>query len=122
MLANSTPVYLLASSDPALLTALEPVLAADGARVEIHLSVETALFALTAAHAPNLALIDVNLPGMSMGQLLAYARAEAAGRVTGQGVSHSNRSVLWRALPTDKRALYAMGRTAQMASAIRAGR
>ena len=80
MLANSTPVYLLASSDPALLAALEPVLAADGARVEIHLSAETALLALTAAHAPNLALIDVNLPGMSMGQLLAYARAEAAGR------------------------------------------
>ena len=64
MLANSTPIYLLASPDPALLAALEPVLAADGARVEIHLSAETALLALTAAHAPTLALIDVNLPGM----------------------------------------------------------
>ncbi|MGD0294610.1 MAG: GGDEF domain-containing protein [Terracidiphilus sp.] len=84
MLANSTPVYLLASPDPALLAELEPLLATDGARVEIFLTAETALLALTAAHAPTLALIDVNLPGMepsmSMGQLLASARAEAAGR------------------------------------------
>jgi diguanylate cyclase (GGDEF)-like protein len=48
--------------------------------VEVHLTTETALPALTAAHAPTLALIDVNLPGMNMGQLLAVARAEAAGR------------------------------------------
>ena len=80
MLANSTPVYLLASPDPALLADLEPVLAADGARVEIFLSTEAALLALTAAHAPTLALIDVNLPGVAIGQLLAAARAEAVGR------------------------------------------
>ena len=80
MLANSTPVYLLASPEPALLADFEPVLAAGGARVEICLSSEAALPALTAAHAPTLALIDVNLPGMEMGQLLASARAEAAGR------------------------------------------
>jgi diguanylate cyclase (GGDEF)-like protein len=35
---------------------------------------------LTSAHAPSLAIIDVNLPGMARGQLLASARAEAAGR------------------------------------------
>jgi diguanylate cyclase (GGDEF)-like protein len=80
MLANSTPVYLLASPDPALLADLEPVLAADGARVEIFLTADAALLALTAAHAPALALIDVNLPGMAIGQLLAAARAEAVGR------------------------------------------
>jgi diguanylate cyclase (GGDEF)-like protein len=80
MLANSTPVYLLASPDPALLAELEPVLAANGARVEIHLSAETALLALTAAHAPNLALIDINLPGMATDQLLASVRADAVGR------------------------------------------
>ncbi len=80
MLANSNPVYLLASPNPKLLAELEPVLAAGGARVEVHLIAETALPALTAAHAPTLALIDVNLPGMNMGQLLAVARAEAAGR------------------------------------------
>jgi diguanylate cyclase (GGDEF)-like protein len=48
--------------------------------VEIFLSAEAALPALTAAHAPTLALIDVNLPGMEIGQLLAAARAEAIGR------------------------------------------
>src|ERR1039458_10285351 len=80
MLANSTPVFLLSSAEPALLAALEPVLAADGARVEIFLSAEAVLPALTAAHAPTLALIDVNLPGMEMEQLLAAARAEATGR------------------------------------------
>jgi diguanylate cyclase (GGDEF)-like protein len=80
MLAHSNSVFLLASAEPALLAAFEPVLAADEARVEIFLSAEAALPALTAAHAPLLALIDVNLPGMEMGQLLAAARAEATGR------------------------------------------
>jgi diguanylate cyclase (GGDEF)-like protein len=80
MLANTTPVFLLASAEPALLTAFEPVLARNGARVEVFLSAESALPALTAAHAPTLALIDVNLPGMEMGRLLASARAEATGR------------------------------------------
>jgi diguanylate cyclase (GGDEF)-like protein len=80
MPANSTPVFLLASPDPALLTGLEPVLAVGGARVEIFLSAEAALPALTAADAPTLALLDVNLPGMEMGQLLAAARAETSGR------------------------------------------
>jgi two-component system cell cycle response regulator len=80
MLANPIPVFLLASAEPALLSALEPVLAADRARVEIFLSAEAALPALTAAHAPTLALIDVNLPGMEMGRLLAAARVEATGR------------------------------------------
>jgi diguanylate cyclase (GGDEF)-like protein len=80
MLAHTTSVFLLASAEPTLLAALEPVLAADGARVEIFLSAEAALPALTSAHAPTLALIDVNLPGMEMGRLLAAARAEAAGR------------------------------------------
>jgi diguanylate cyclase (GGDEF)-like protein len=80
MLANSTPVYLIASPDLALLADLEPVLATDGARVEIFIFAKDALLALTAAHAPTLALIDVNLPGMAIGQLLAAARTEAEGR------------------------------------------
>jgi diguanylate cyclase (GGDEF)-like protein len=84
MLAHSTSTYLLASAEPALLTALEPLLAASGARVEIFLTAEAVLPALTAPHAPTLALIDVNLPGMeprmNIGQLLASARAESTGR------------------------------------------
>ncbi len=80
MLANSTPVFLLASAEPALLSAYEPILAANQASVEIFLSAEAALPALTAAHAPTLALIDVQLPGMEINRLLAAARAEATGR------------------------------------------
>jgi diguanylate cyclase (GGDEF)-like protein len=80
MLAHATPTYLLASAEPALLAAIEPVLAADGARVEVFLSAEAALPALTAPDAPTLALIDANLPGMEMGQLLAAARVETEGR------------------------------------------
>ena len=84
MASSSSPFFLLASAEPALLAAIEPLLAADGARVEIYLSAEAALPALTAPNAPALAVIDVNLPcmerSMSIGQLLAAARAEAAGR------------------------------------------
>ncbi|MGA3082578.1 MAG: diguanylate cyclase [Terracidiphilus sp.] len=80
MLTQSTPTFLLASAEPALLAAVELVLSAGGARVEVFLSAEAALHALTAAPAPTLALLDVNLPCMSIGQLLAAARAEADGR------------------------------------------
>jgi diguanylate cyclase (GGDEF)-like protein len=80
MLAHTTSTFVLASAEPALLRALEPMLMADGAKVEIFLSAEAALPALTAAHAPTLALIDVNLPGMAMGRLLAAARVETGGR------------------------------------------
>jgi diguanylate cyclase (GGDEF)-like protein len=80
MLTHSTSTFLLASAEPALLATLEPVLAADGARVEVFLSAEAALPALTAPDAPTLALIDSNLPGMEMGQLLAAARVETEGR------------------------------------------
>jgi diguanylate cyclase (GGDEF)-like protein len=80
MLINSAPTFLLASADPALLKALEPVLTTGGAQVEVFVSAEAALPALTAAHSPSLALLDVRLPGMEMGQLLAATRTEAAGR------------------------------------------
>jgi diguanylate cyclase (GGDEF)-like protein len=84
MLTQSTFTFLLASAEPALLAVLEPVLSADGVRVEIFLSAEAALPALTAAQAPTLAVIDANLPGvepwMNTGQLLASARAETTGR------------------------------------------
>jgi diguanylate cyclase (GGDEF)-like protein len=84
MLEDSLHTFLLASAEPALLAALEPVLSAGGARVEVFLSAGTALTGLTAAHAPSLALIDVNLPGMepcmSVGQLLASALSETGSR------------------------------------------
>ncbi len=84
MLPYSTLTFLLASAEPALLAAIEPMLAADGASVQVVLCAEAALAALTASPAPSLALIDADLPGMkphtSLSQLLAGARAEAKGR------------------------------------------
>jgi two-component system, cell cycle response regulator len=74
MLVNSAPTYyLLASAEPSLLTIFEAMLSTDGARVKIFLSADAALPALIAPQAPALALLDVNLPGMEMDQLLAKA-------------------------------------------------
>jgi diguanylate cyclase (GGDEF)-like protein len=79
MLADNPPTFLLASPEPALLADLEPVLTGSGGRVEIVLSAEAALGAMTALDPPNLAILDVNLPGMGMGQLIAAARALVSG-------------------------------------------
>jgi diguanylate cyclase (GGDEF)-like protein len=78
MLANSPISILLASPEPTLLAALEPVLLASGARVEIVLSAEAALAAMTAARPPALAVLDVDLPGMETAQLLAAIRANVS--------------------------------------------
>jgi diguanylate cyclase (GGDEF)-like protein len=80
MLADNPPTFLLASPEPTLLAAIEPVLLASGARVEIVLSTEAALAAMTAPNPPNLALLDANLPGTEMDQLLAAVRAEVTSR------------------------------------------
>jgi len=79
MLVNATSTVLLASAEPALLASIEPVLASSSTRVEVFLSAEAALPALTAIEAPTLALIDAKLPGMEMRELLAAARAETNG-------------------------------------------
>ncbi len=79
MLANSVPKILLASPEPALLAAIEPVLLAAGGRVEVVLTAQSALASMTAPKAAGLALLDANLPGMPMGQLLAALRAETGG-------------------------------------------
>jgi diguanylate cyclase (GGDEF)-like protein len=79
MLANNPPTFLLASPEPALLAAIEPALLDAGARVEIVLSAQGALAAMTAARRPSLALLDTRLPDMEMGQLLAAAHGEGDG-------------------------------------------
>jgi two-component system, cell cycle response regulator len=61
MLADNQFTFLLASNDPALLAAMEPVIAALGARAEIVLTAEAALADLTAFHPPVLALLDATL-------------------------------------------------------------
>jgi diguanylate cyclase (GGDEF)-like protein len=88
MLANNPPTFLLASPDPVLLTAVERVLLASGARVEVVLSAEAALASMTAQRPPSLALLDVNLPslepgmapGAEIGRLLAAVRAKVSSK------------------------------------------
>jgi len=80
MPANTASACLLASHEPALLCSYEPRLLALGSRVEIALSAEAALAALTAPNPPGLVLLDVNLPGMETSQLLAAVRAEDGSR------------------------------------------
>ena len=80
MLDRKCPTFLLASPEPALLAAIEPVLLAAGSRVEVVLSAQAALASMTATAPPGLALLDANLPGMEMGQLLAGVRSHENGK------------------------------------------
>jgi len=85
MLSVPTPVsptFLFASSDPALLVALEPALLAFGEQVEVVLSLEAALDSIAENPALTLAILDTNLQGMdprmNIERLLAAVRAEDA--------------------------------------------
>jgi two-component system cell cycle response regulator len=84
LFAKTSPTFLLASHDPALLAAVEPVLLASGAHVEIVLSLEAALASITGPEPPALALLDTGLPGldprMNMERLLAAVRGEDCSR------------------------------------------
>jgi two-component system, cell cycle response regulator len=79
MPSDTPPTFLFASHDSALLSAVEPMLSATGARVEVVLSAEAARAAITGGNPPSLLLLDANLPGMPTGQLLAAARAQTDG-------------------------------------------
>lgn len=80
MLADSQPTFLLASNSPMLLAALEPVLLESGGRVEIVLSAEAALAAMTAPLVPEVVLLDVDLPGMESGDWLENIHANELSR------------------------------------------
>ncbi|MDR3741524.1 MAG: GGDEF domain-containing protein [Terracidiphilus sp.] len=73
MLAESRPTLLLASHDSALLAAYEPVAAASGFDVKIALTGEAAHAALLTPRLPALALLDVDLHGVSLQQLIDTA-------------------------------------------------
>jgi len=77
MSAHAQLTFLLASPDTDLLAAIEPTLLAAGTRVEIVLSAQAALASISGQRSPSLVLLDAELPGMPMGQLLAAVRAEA---------------------------------------------
>jgi two-component system, cell cycle response regulator len=80
MLVATPPIFLLASSDPAFLAAIEPVLAAAGGHVEVVLSAESALAAMSRHQAPALAVLDEKLTGMAISQLLASVLADSTGK------------------------------------------
>jgi diguanylate cyclase (GGDEF)-like protein len=75
MLANNPPFFLLASPEPALLTAVEKALLASGARAEVVLSAEAALASMISPRPPSLALLDVNLHGLQSGTEPAHGAA-----------------------------------------------
>jgi len=77
MPAHAQSTFLFASPDTDLLAAIEPTLLAAGARVEIVLSAEAALASISGPRFHGLILLDAQLPGMPMGQLLAAVRATA---------------------------------------------
>jgi diguanylate cyclase (GGDEF)-like protein len=73
---HAQPAFLLASSDTDLLAAIEPTLLAAGARIDIVLTAQAAVASVCGPRPPDLVLLDAQLPGMPMGQLLAAIRAE----------------------------------------------
>jgi diguanylate cyclase (GGDEF)-like protein len=79
MFAENQPPILLASNDPDLVQAIQPVVTASGSNVDVALTGEATLAALTAPRRPALALLDALLPGIDIGQLLAAARSAAGG-------------------------------------------
>ena len=78
MPSHTSPVFVFASADPALLAAIEPQLRQASAHVEIVLSAHDALASIGRPNPPSLVLIDAHLPDMATGQLLAAARAIAS--------------------------------------------
>lgn len=78
-MTGENQTILLASPEPALLRLLESILLAKGPRVEVVLSAEAALTAMT-RRPPVLAMLDADLPGMEIGQLLTRARVDCGSR------------------------------------------
>jgi len=83
MLTSQSPVVLLASHDPALLSAMEPVLTEAGMRVKVALTGDAARVAMAALPAPGLVLLDAELPfmepEMNLPRMLAALRASDGG-------------------------------------------
>ena len=74
MLAEKSPIFLLASPEPEFLNRIEPVLLGMGAELQVVMTAQAALTAMIAPQPLDLAILDVDLPGMPIEQLLAAAR------------------------------------------------
>ncbi len=80
MLAAFRSTFLLGSNSPVLIAELEPVLLAYGAKLNVEMTSERALLVMNGPEPPSLVLLDLDLPGMGIGQLLACVRTEKPGR------------------------------------------
>jgi two-component system cell cycle response regulator len=80
MLATFRSTFLLVSNSPALIADLEPVLLACGARLNVEMTSDKALPVMNGPEPPSLVLLDLDLPGMGIGELLACVRTEKPGR------------------------------------------
>ena len=80
MLAEKSPIFLLASPEPEMLNKYEPLMLGMGAHVQVVMTAPAALAAIMVAKPPDLVLLDVDLPGMPIERLLAAARASQEGQ------------------------------------------
>jgi diguanylate cyclase (GGDEF)-like protein len=80
MLAAFRTTFLLGSNSPALIADLEPVLLECGAQMNVEMTSEKALLVMNGPEPPSLVLLDLDLPAMGIGQLLACVRTEKPGR------------------------------------------
>jgi two-component system, cell cycle response regulator len=74
-MSAESPTFLLGSGSARLASSLRPALLDAGARLEIARSAQAVLEALTGPSVPCLLLLDADVPGMPLEQLLAGIRA-----------------------------------------------
>src|SRR5579863_2509112 len=80
MLAEKSPIFLLASPEPEMLNKYEPLMLGMGAQVQVVMTAPAALAAMLVAKPPDLVLLDVDLPGMPIERLLAAVRVSEEGQ------------------------------------------
>jgi diguanylate cyclase (GGDEF)-like protein len=80
MHASFRSTFLLGSDSPALIAGLEPVLISCGATVKVEVTSEKVFQVMNGHEPPALVLLDLDLPGMGIGQLLTAVRIEKPGR------------------------------------------
>ena len=80
MLAVFRSKFLLGSNSPALAADLEPVVVACGAQLSVETTSDRALLVMNGREPPSLVLLDLDLPGMGISQLLACVRTEKPAR------------------------------------------
>ena len=79
MPAQTTPAFLLGSGSARLASAIRPALLGTGACVEIARTAQAVLEGLAGPTLPGLLLLDADLPGMPINQLLAALHAADRG-------------------------------------------